>query len=173
MENINRRAIINYIRSEIETNATCETFAHVDWNCIRDTSRGSCQRYHQHCDAHNLVRTITERADGVFLWVALIMDALCRHLTMGCPVQVLRSYIDIFPNKLEEYFRTMIFKRIHETLISETAMALWIVLLDNSSLSYLALLCRSTESGVSWLMDADFCSTLPCLTCTAEELGTN
>lgn len=170
MENINRLPIINYIRNELENNTVCETFAHVDWVCIRASRHCPTISDHKHIDAHKIVRNIANRANGNFLWIVLIMDALCRQINSGCPINALRSYVDKLPSKLEEYFQTMIFKRVHESVISESAMALKIALLNDSSLSYLALLCEYTESGESLLMNADFCSALPCSSCTSVEL---
>lgn len=170
VEDVNHLSIVNYVRTELETNAIDESFSHVHWGCIQSRDSYTCHEVHKDEEAHNLVQNITEKAEGVFLWVALVMEAVRRHLTLGCPILVLSSYIDKFPTELEDYFRTMIFKRIHESLLSETAMALKIALLGSSTLSYFALLCDYTETGVSRLADADFLSALPCSTCTSDEL---
>jgi hypothetical protein len=125
MENNNRRAIIRYIRNELETSATDEAFAQVLWDCLYEYS---CDWKHNHGEAHTLARSITSRASGVFLWVTLVMEAVCRHVSLGCPVSVLHSYVQKLPSELEQYFHDMIFERIHESLLSDTAMALSIAL---------------------------------------------
>lgn len=164
MENINHLSIVDYVQAELETTATDETFAHVGWNCIRSGARCGCPFYHTHDDAHSLIQSITDKADGVFLWVKLVMEAVCRHIAMCCPIAVLRNYVEKFPDGLEEYFRTMIFKRIHGSVISETAMALKIALSNariGPVLRHFALLCDYKDSGASRLTDADFLFALP------------
>jgi hypothetical protein len=167
MENNNRRAIIRYIRNELETNATDESFTQVSWDCLYGYS---CYQKHNHGEAHHLASRITENANGVFLWVALVIEAVCRHVALGCPVSVLSRYVDRIPTALEEYFRDMIFKRIHVSMLSETAMALSIALReDEVFLRDFALLCNYMDCGLSWLTDRGFASNLPCVTITPDE----
>jgi predicted NACHT family NTPase len=83
MEDNNRRAIIQYVRDQLETNATNKAFARVSWDCLYEDT---CDQEHNHGEAHNLADSITTRASGVFLWVALVMEAVCRHVALGCPV---------------------------------------------------------------------------------------
>lgn len=171
MESANRISIVNYIREELESKSTDETFSNVSWSCIESGCGCTLKVRERHDDAYFLVQSIVDGANGVFLWVALILEAVRRHVDLGCPIAVLRSYIDTLPNTLEEYFRTMIFKRTHESLISETAMVLKIAsLAPLCSISDFTLVFQYTDSGVSWLTDPNFCSTLPCSTCTLDEL---
>lgn len=173
MEDNNRLAIIHYVQSEIEKNTTDETFSRVSWGCIYEGS-SECRYMHNHGEAHNLVQTIAVRADGVFLWAALVMEAVCRHVALGCPVVVLQSYVDKLPTELSEYFQNMVFKRIHESMLSETAMALSVALLPTGGLRYLrrfALLCEYMDTGVSWLTDPDFASNSPYTIFTPEDLA--
>jgi hypothetical protein len=144
MEDNNQLAIARYIRNELELTSTDDTFNEVSWNCIY---KQSCDPEHNHGKAHTLADTITKRANGVFLWAALVMEAVCSHVALGCPISVPESYVDQFPNGLEEYFRTMIFKRIHESMLSETAMALSIALLPDVPWSHFAL----SYSAVAWI----------------------
>jgi hypothetical protein len=169
MENNNRRAIIRCIRNELETSATDEAFAQVSWDCLYEHS---CDWKHNHGDAHALAHSITSRASGVFLWVTLVIEAVCRHISLGCPVSVLHSYVQKLPSELEQYFHNMIFERIHESLLSDTAMALSIALREDrrTYVCHFALLCNYMDSGRSWLTDPGFVSNLPCVTITPDEL---
>ena len=171
MEDNNRLAIARYVRAELEKNATDEAFSQVSWDCIHEESV-FCESKHDHTKAHDLAYSITTRANGVFLWVFLVMQAVCRHVAMDCPISVLNSYVGKLPTELSGYFQNMIFDRIHESMLSETAMALWIALLDDlhSRLCHYALLCTYTDSGVSWLTDPEFVSELPYTTITPDEL---
>jgi hypothetical protein len=169
MEDNNRLAIIRYTRSELEMHATDGAFDQVSWDCIHHPSL-QCDCMHSHGEAHHLAGRIAENANGVFLWVALVMEAVCRHVALGCPASVLSSYVDKIPTALEEYFRNMIFKRIHESMLSETAMALSIALREDAVfLRDFALLCNYMDSGLSWLTDPGFASNLPCVTITPDE----
>lgn len=113
---------------------------------------------HNHGEVNGLAKSITTRANGVFLWAALVMETVCRHIVLGCPVSVLQSYVNKLPSELSEYFQRMIFKRIHESLLSETAMALSIALLPQNDTRYMrrfALIClheyRSVVAHRSWI----------------------
>jgi hypothetical protein len=172
MEDNNRMAIIRHVQIELEMHATDGAFDQVSWRCIHEQLQ-DCTYMHRHGKAHDLASKITENANGVFLWVALVMEAVCRHVALGCPVSVLNSYVDKIPTELEEYFRNMIFKRIHESMLSETAMALSIALRkdDKACVCHFALLCNYMDSGLSWLTDPGFVLSLPCVTVTPDELN--
>ena len=167
MEHNNRLAIARYVRGELEKHATHEASTHVSWDCIY---KGSCEPQHDHTVSHHLARRITTKANGVFLWASLVMKAVGRHVALGCPVSVLEIYVGKLPTELGEYFRKMIFERIHESLLSETAMALSIALLARRNLCNFALLCTYMDTGVSWLTDPEFVSKLPCTTITPAEV---
>jgi hypothetical protein len=170
MEKNNHLAIACHIRDELEKHAMNGVFDQVSWDCIYNKW---CSYSHGHDEAHELADSIATKANGVFLWVALVMEAVCRHVTLGCPVSVLRSYVEQLPTELGDYFRNMIFDRIHESVISETAMALSIAMLPHStvSLCHFALLCNYTDSGRSWLIDPNFVSNLPYTTITPTGLA--
>jgi hypothetical protein len=171
MQENNRLAIIRYIRNELDTHSTDEAFTQVAWDCINENPDG-CPPIHHHGEAHDLAARIARRANGVFLWVVLVMKAVCWHIALRCPVSVLNSYVDKLPTELGDYFQSMIFKRIHDSMLSETAMALSIALTDpsNITLSHYALLCKYKDTGVPWLTDPDFASNMPCTTITPAEV---
>ncbi|KAM0724322.1 hypothetical protein Q7P37_000204 [Cladosporium fusiforme] len=169
LEKVNRLSIVNYVRAEMNANDRGQTFSLVNWECLQE-QWDRLRSHHTHERAHVFVERLVTRADGVFLWIQLIMDALCKHLAWRCPITVLEGYVDSFPSELEHYFREMIFKRIHSSLISETAMALLIALQGHAPLSSFALLCEYSDSGSSCLIDPDFVSNVPCSTCTLAEL---
>jgi hypothetical protein len=170
MEDNNRLAIIRHVQIELEMHATDGAFDEVSWRCIYEQQQ-DCRYMHRHGKAHDLASKIAKNANGVFLWVALVMEAVSRHVVSGCPVSVLNCYVDKIPTELKEYFRNMIFKRIHESMLSETAMALSIALRKDrqASVCHFALLCNYMDSGESWLTDPGFASNLPCVTTTPDE----
>ena len=55
--------------------------------------------------AHALVEDILERAQGVFLWVYLVVKSLRRGLTEADDIAMLQKRLDELPSDLEEFFR--------------------------------------------------------------------
>ncbi|KAH7303799.1 hypothetical protein B0I35DRAFT_446031 [Stachybotrys elegans] len=52
-----------------------------------------------------LIREITDRADGVFLWVVLVTKSILMGVTNGDTISVLRQRIDAFPTDMESLFK--------------------------------------------------------------------
>ena len=74
---------------------------------------------------------VTERAQGVFLWVYLVVSALKERLKARNNIDKLFDCIQSFPADLEDFFRGLIYNRIHETLRNDTAQCLklaWLIL---------------------------------------------
>lgn len=85
----------------------------------------------------DLVDLIVEKAVGVFLWVSLVVDALCDRLRAGQALKDLQRHVHELPADLEDYLREMILMRISKTWRSEMAMALQIkVAADDSRCGY-------------------------------------
>lgn len=59
-------------------------------------------------NASELIRNITRKASGVFLWVVLTVDSLIKGLTDGDRVQDLEARLDEIPEELEDLFRKML-----------------------------------------------------------------
>ncbi|KAJ0115843.1 hypothetical protein J7T55_004012 [Diaporthe amygdali] len=55
-----------------------------------------------------LVQNITDKAQGVFLWVFLVIRSLSEGLTNGDTLSILEARIRQFPTDLEQYFRHML-----------------------------------------------------------------
>lgn len=55
-----------------------------------------------------LIRAIVERADGVFLWVSLVVKSVESGLLNGDPISVLRDRVKSTPLRLEELFRSLL-----------------------------------------------------------------
>ncbi|KAF7185857.1 hypothetical protein HII31_12730 [Pseudocercospora fuligena] len=64
---------------------------------------------------HSLAKTLSEKAQGVFLWLHLVVESLMERLDAGCTLSELDACIDQCPSELEDYFREMIFDRINKT----------------------------------------------------------
>jgi hypothetical protein len=65
----------------------------------------------QHCEviaARKLVYNISEKSQGAFLWVHLVVQSLLRGLVNGDEMQDLQQRFDDLPRDLETYFEHMI-----------------------------------------------------------------
>lgn len=59
---------------------------------------------------HGLVNEITERAQGVFLWVFLVTSLLCEGLNNGDSLSDLKLRLETFPSDLERFFKDILDK---------------------------------------------------------------
>jgi hypothetical protein len=76
--------------------------------------------------AKRLIYDVASAANGVFLWVELVVNALCSEVRTGCSIEQLRLSISHFPTDLDDYFQKLIFGRIGTTRpnVPKTAAAL-------------------------------------------------
>jgi hypothetical protein len=84
--------------------------------------------------AKQLTYDIAGAANGVFLWVELVVNALCSEIRTGCSVDQLRLTISEFPTDLDDYFQHLIFNRIGTTRqnVTKTAAALKLAMIIHS-----------------------------------------
>ena len=57
-----------------------------------------------------LKQRITERANGVFLWVRLVIDELSKDLTDGASIASLEKHMDDLPDDIPLFYRRMLLK---------------------------------------------------------------
>jgi hypothetical protein len=76
-------------------------------------SLGENQRFHQlqkeDPQCHDFVSSIVREADGVFLWVFLVVRSLLDGLTSSDRIKDLRDRLNETPKDLQDYFRTILF----------------------------------------------------------------
>jgi hypothetical protein len=94
--------------------------------------------------ARNLICHVASAADGVFLWVELVVNALCSEIRTGCSIEQLRLATSQFPTDLDKYFQNLIFGRIGTTRpnVTKTAAALKLAMVLRS---YEAKLCETSR----------------------------
>lgn len=90
LQDLTREDIKKYVQSQFE--------AHPAWKSL--TTR---DKYYQ-----NIVVEITNKAQGVFLWVVLVVRSLCKGLTNGDTISLLKVRLEQLPADLEEFFRYML-----------------------------------------------------------------
>ena len=70
-----------------------------------------------------LVTRIIDKAQGVFLWVFLVVRSLREGLEEGDSITILHKRLEEFPSDLEDYFR-LIMSRVSKTYRKQTSQAL-------------------------------------------------
>ncbi|GAW17427.1 hypothetical protein ANO14919_068840 [Xylariales sp. No.14919] len=68
----------------------------------------------------DLVEEVVRKAQGVFLWVFLVVRDLLEGLTYNDTMKIMRQRLDRFPDDLDAYFRH-IFDSIHKVYRAQTA----------------------------------------------------
>jgi hypothetical protein len=84
------------------------SFTIQDWT-KEDTRKFATDRL-EGCNRDNtslIVDNITDRAEGVFLWVALVLDELWQPLCDGKPIEDVRSLLSGLPTDLPEFYERM------------------------------------------------------------------
>jgi len=55
-----------------------------------------------------VIRVITEKANGIFLWVALVVKSIRARLEDGCGVDLIEAEVDSLPDELEGLFQHLL-----------------------------------------------------------------
>lgn len=87
LQDLTRQDILEYVTDELEQE---ERFRR-----LKSNSPGA---------ALEIIQNITESAEGVFLWVYLVVRSLIRGLVNGDSLHALRKRLDSLPKDLESYF---------------------------------------------------------------------
>ena len=85
-------------------------------------------RVHEDQDAKALVSEITSKANGVFLWVYLVVESVIRGLNNDDSLATLHRRIQDFPSDLEKYFRHIL-TRVDTIYRRQTGQALKLAML--------------------------------------------
>jgi hypothetical protein len=59
-------------------------------------------------DVNALIKDIVNGAEGVFLWVYLVVRSVTRGIAEGDDIAFLRQRVQSFPSDLDEFFRTIL-----------------------------------------------------------------
>lgn len=94
------------------------------------------------CDA--LIQSVCEKAQGVFLWVRLVVRSLLRGLSNDDDLDVLKSRLDEYPETLNGYFRRM-FSRIEKLYHKQSSRILLVALRAGKPLPLSAPRCLDLE----------------------------
>lgn len=88
----------------------------------------------QQDDYLQLAAEIMKRANGVFVWVRVVVENSRRHIIDGTSVNVLRSKVLEYPEELEQLYEYTV-KRIPEDYLEELQVALKVVYSSHTALS--------------------------------------
>jgi hypothetical protein len=85
--------------------------------------------------AERFVHKVAHDAEGVFLWVELVVKAICSEMRKGKQLHQLDDIYLEFPTDLDNYFQNLIFDRIGRSRqnIKDTAAALRLAVAINTS----------------------------------------
>jgi hypothetical protein len=97
----------------------------------------------EECD--RLVESIVRKAQGVFLWVVLVVQSLVRGLTNDDDLTILHARVDSYPASLSAYFRRML-DRIEGVYLSQSARLLLVASAAEQSLPFWSPRCLELEA---------------------------
>lgn len=75
-------------------------------------------------EATNLIESVATKAEGVFLWVYLVVRLLKEEIAAGRRLNRIQNCVDEFPSDLFSFFKEMVFGRIQWRKRADTAKAL-------------------------------------------------
>lgn len=116
MEDLTQRDIVNYVKDRLLEASKGDEFECVEFAVFDDAD--TVQEHIDNCigveeqEAWQVVESVVERAEGVFLWVSMVIDALCERLRGGQAITALQKRVNDFPQQLEDYCRDLMFKRL-------------------------------------------------------------
>lgn len=87
----------------------------------------------------DLAREVTEKADGVFVWVKLVLEELVEGIVAGDTISQLRRVLVSIPEELQELYRRVIVRRKPQYAL-ETYIMLQVMLHTRTPLTLLALM---------------------------------
>ena len=93
--------------------------------------------------ATTLAEMVTKKAHGVFIWVRIVVEELCRNIIDGSPNSTLEDYLTDLPAELHELYEYTM-KRIVPKYSLETLVACRILLYSLSPLTLETLYCATT-----------------------------
>lgn len=162
MKKINENAIIDYLQA---TTGHLENLSGICWTFSNKWKSCAHHPRQYEVDAQKFIMTFINKANGNFLWTALMTSSICSHLESGLSLASLRQVVDKTPNKLEHYLHGMIYKRIDENFFPETAMMIKIALLKTERESWLSMwiLLASLNQEIPSLLDKEHVYTMPYL----------
>lgn len=102
---------------------------------LREKDEASCLQ---------LVDGITAKANGVFLWVYLVVQSLLRGLTNDDSLKILQRRLESYPNTLDEYFQRM-FDRVENVYRVESSRLLLAAMAAEKILPFWAPRCFELE----------------------------
>ncbi|KAI1424788.1 hypothetical protein F5Y12DRAFT_714855 [Xylaria sp. FL1777] len=99
----------------------------------------------------SLAERITDLAQGVFVWVRVVVDSLCQHIVDGTPVNLLDDIVRRYPSELDELYEYTI-RRIPKEYQKETEVALKVVQQSRVQLKLRALysICQICTGNTSY-----------------------
>jgi hypothetical protein len=110
----NQKLVIRVCASSRPWNTFTSLLSETPSFTIQDWTKEDIRKFATHrlegCNRDNtsfIVDNITDRAEGVFLWVALALDELWQPLCDGKPIEDVRSLLSGLPTDLPKFYKRM------------------------------------------------------------------
>jgi hypothetical protein len=111
MQDVNGFDISNYVNDKFEQ----------VWDAA---GHSSCSSEVQEGGYSKLLEDVTAKAEGVFIWVHVVVNQLCERVEAGQTMSQLQWHVDQFPADLDDFLHDLVLERISNHWVSETATAL-------------------------------------------------
>lgn len=113
---------------------------------VQDLTRGDMERYTHdklegmpdETEREHLVQAILDKANGIFLWVALVVKSLREQLEEGHELLALKRELDILPDELEALFEYLL-KSIRKSVRTRAYQTFAMILESMPSRFYISL----------------------------------
>ena len=99
-------------------------------------------------DALALVEDIVTKAEGVFLWVHLVVKSVVSGIAEGDDIEFLRHRVQSFPSDLDDFFRSILI-RVDAVYKAQTSQALYLAYLGVSKSWLDFWLIRQSPQGLT------------------------
>ncbi|KAF2114241.1 hypothetical protein BDV96DRAFT_112563 [Lophiotrema nucula] len=99
--------------------------------CAKESIESHCQSTH---DLSSLVKEIGERAQGVFLWVRLVIRSLRDGLVNDDDIELLQERLQVLPTDLEDFFKHILLS-VHSVYQERMACTFLAALSSDESLN--------------------------------------
>ncbi|KAF2994707.1 hypothetical protein E8E13_003077 [Curvularia kusanoi] len=135
------------------TKLLMENFNHRDINAYIDDVFANDENFQDREDKETrgkaLVDEIVAAANGVFLWVVLVVRSFQEGMREGDSIKRLQDRLRHLPKSLEEYFERILFHDVKETYRDQAAVMFLVTLVAKENLPLMAY----------WFLDEDDCPT--------------
>ncbi|KAF7191943.1 Vegetative incompatibility protein HET-E-1 [Pseudocercospora fuligena] len=123
--------VVEHLRLEDLTKSDIHLYVHNNiLNALSTVRRLSPhQLSYDHREVLKLIDDIVEKAEGVFLWIFLVVQDVRRGIAEDDAISMLRHRVQAFPPDLNKFFKELIYDRVDRAYAQQTSQALLLAML--------------------------------------------